>query len=96
MIQRVMPGLMNLKNIVVFNDEAHHCYRERPPREDEEPAIKLAAGEKEEAEHNKETARLWMSGLEAANRQLGIARVVDPSWTLSDFLAYGCDRVRHR
>ena len=29
MLQRVMPELMGLKNIVVLNDEAHHCYRER-------------------------------------------------------------------
>ena len=26
MIQRVMPELMGLKNILVLNDEAHHCY----------------------------------------------------------------------
>ena len=25
-----------LKNVVVINDEAHHCYRERPPRESED------------------------------------------------------------
>jgi type III restriction enzyme len=30
MLQRVMPELMGLKNLVVLNDEAHHCYRERP------------------------------------------------------------------
>jgi type III restriction enzyme len=30
MLQRVMPDLMGLKSIVVLNDEAHHCYRERP------------------------------------------------------------------
>ena len=30
MIQRVMPDLMGLKNILVLNDEAHHCYREKP------------------------------------------------------------------
>ena len=30
MIQRVMPDLMGLKNILVINDEAHHCYREKP------------------------------------------------------------------
>jgi type III restriction enzyme len=29
MIQRVMPDLMGLKHIVVLNDEAHHCYREK-------------------------------------------------------------------
>src|SRR5579864_5580595 len=30
MLQRVMPDLMGLKNIMVLNDEAHHCYREKP------------------------------------------------------------------
>ena len=30
MIQRVMPDLMGMKNILVINDEAHHCYREKP------------------------------------------------------------------
>jgi type III restriction enzyme len=35
MIQRVMPDLMGLKNIVVINDEAHHCYREKPAEEDD-------------------------------------------------------------
>ena len=32
MIQRVMPDLMGMKNILVLNDEAHHCYREKPER----------------------------------------------------------------
>ena len=32
MIQRVMPDLMGMKNILVLNDEAHHCYREKPGR----------------------------------------------------------------
>src|SRR5436309_2468053 len=29
MLQRVMPDLMGMKNILVLNDEAHHCYREK-------------------------------------------------------------------
>ena len=29
MIKRVMSELMSMKNIVVINDEAHHCYREK-------------------------------------------------------------------
>ena len=29
MLQRVLPDLMGTKNVVVFNDEAHHCYREK-------------------------------------------------------------------
>ena len=32
MLQRVMPELMGMKNILVLNDEAHHCYREKPGR----------------------------------------------------------------
>ena len=36
MIQRVMPDLMGMKNILVLNDEAHHCYREKPRDADDE------------------------------------------------------------
>ena len=32
MLQRVMPDLMGLKNILVINDEGHHCYREKPAK----------------------------------------------------------------
>ncbi len=34
MPQRVMPGLMGMKRILALNDEAHHCYREKPAGED--------------------------------------------------------------
>lgn len=100
MLQRVMPDLMGMKNIMALNDEAHHCYREKPPEEDDE---ELTGEEKQEAEKNNEAARLWISGLEAINRKLGINRVYDLSatpfflrgsgyaegtlfpWTMSDF-----------
>ena len=36
MIQRVMPDLMGMKNILVLNDEAHHCYREKPDSGEDE------------------------------------------------------------
>ncbi len=78
MLQRVMPDLMGLKNILVLNDEAHHCYREKPCDEDEE---ELKGDEKKEAQKNNEAARLWISGLEAVNRKLGLARVFDLSAT---------------
>ena len=100
MLQRVMPELMGMKNILVINDEAHHCYREKPGDPDEE---KKTGDDKKEAEKNREAARLWISGLEAVNRKLGVARVIDLSatpfflsgsgyaestlfpWTMSDF-----------
>jgi type III restriction enzyme len=78
MIQRVMPDLMGMKNILVLNDEAHHCYREKPIPEDDE---ELKGDERKAAEKNKEAARVWISGLEAVNRKLGVSRVIDLSAT---------------
>ena len=96
MIQRIIPDLMNMKGIMVLNDEAHHCYREKPNAKDVEKGDA-------EAKKNNEAARLWISGLEAINRKLGIRRVIDLSatpfflrgsgyaegtlfhWTMSDF-----------
>ena len=100
MLQRVMPELMGMKNILVLNDEAHHCYRERPDSDEDSD---LKGDDRKEAEANKEAARLWISGLEAASRKLGLSRVIDLSatpfflrgsgyaegtlfpWTMSDF-----------
>jgi type III restriction enzyme len=78
MMQRVMPELMGMKNIFAINDEAHHCYREKTQDEDAEA---LTGDEKKEAEKNREAARLWISGLEAVNRKLGLSRVLDLSAT---------------
>jgi len=78
MIQRVMPDLMGMKNVMVLNDEAHHCYREKPG-EDAEGDLK--GDEKKEAQKNKEAARVWISGLEAVTRKLGVSRVIDLSAT---------------
>lgn len=36
MLQRVMPELMGMKHLLAINDEAHHCYREKPAEESEE------------------------------------------------------------
>jgi type III restriction enzyme len=80
MIQRVMPELMGLKNILVLNDEAHHCYRQKPGG-DAEDESDLKGEEKQEAKKRNEEARLWISGLEAVNRKLGITRVMDLSAT---------------
>jgi type III restriction enzyme len=79
MLQRVMPGLMGMKRILAINDEAHHCYREKATGEAEEGDLK--GEDRKEAEKNREAARLWISGLEAAQRTLGLERVVDLSAT---------------
>src|SRR3954451_2859657 len=78
MIQRVMPDLMGMKHILVMNDEGHHCCREKPGAPDEED---LSGDDRKEAADNNEAARLWISGLEAVQRKLGISRVMDLSAT---------------
>ena len=78
MLQRATPQLMGMKNILVLNDEGHHCYREKPGENDEGA---LKGDDKKEAEKNKEAARVWISGLEALNRKVSISRVIDLSAT---------------
>ena len=98
MLQRVMPELMGIKDVMVLNDEGHHCYREKP---DKGEALK--GEERKEAEKNNEAARLWISGVEIVTRKLGVSRIFDLSatpfflrgsgyaegslfpWTMSDF-----------
>ncbi|MDZ7854598.1 BPTD_3080 family restriction endonuclease [Sphaerotilus sp.] len=77
MIQRVMPDLANLSNILVINDEAHHCYRAKATAEDDD----LKGEDKKAADENNEAARMWISGLEAVQRRIGITQVVDLSAT---------------
>jgi type III restriction enzyme len=82
MIARVAPELMGRKNIIVLNDEAHHCYRRKVGGEDEEEEEEDLKGEdREEAERNEKAARVWINGLEAFERKLGIDAVYDLSAT---------------
>lgn len=100
MLQRVMGELMGMKNVMVINDEAHHCYREKP---DNSGVSGLKGDEKKEAEENNEAARVWITGIETVKRKLGVNWVIDLSatpfflsgsgyaegtlfpWTMSDF-----------
>ena len=100
MLQRVMPELMGMKGVMVLNDEAHHCYQEKPGDRDED---RLTGDDRKEAEKNSKAARLWLTGLNAVENKLGITRVMDLSatpfflsgsgyaegtlfpWTMSDF-----------
>ena len=100
MLQRVMPELLGMKSVLVMNDEAHHCYREKVGASEE---TKPTVEERQEVNENRKAARLWISGLEAVGRKLRINRVIDLSatpfflrgsgyaegtlfpWTMSDF-----------
>jgi type III restriction enzyme len=100
MLQRACGELMALKNVVVINDEAHHCYREKAQTDEQD---QLKGEDKDEAKKNNEAARLWISGIEALKRKVGVRATYDLSatpfflrgsgyaegtlfpWTISDF-----------
>ena len=101
MLLRAARELDGLRSIVVLNDEAHHCYRERPADESDERAIE--AEEREDVKKNAEAARVWISGIEAFSKKVKRLTVFDLSatpfflrgsgyaegslfpWTVSDF-----------
>lgn len=78
MVRRVCRELGNKKNVMVINDEAHHCYRRRAQDEED---ITLTGEERKETEKREEEARVWISGLEAVNAKIGIKAVYDLSAT---------------
>ncbi len=111
MLRRACGDLMGLKNIVVLNDEAHHCYREKPQAEDAET---LKGEDREEAKKNNEAARLWIArhrdrqekartrrrlrpvGDAVLSARLGLCRGDAVSVDGQRLLADGRDRMRHR
>ena len=75
MVNRVFKAVASKARILVINDEAHHCYREKPTDE------KLAGEERKEADENNEAARVWISGLETLSKKMNVNAVIDLSAT---------------
>ena len=75
-VARVLRDLGGGKGeVVVFNDEAHHCYQDRP--------IERGDGSKadtDDKERNR-NARVWFRGLEMVKRRTGIKTIYDLSAT---------------
>jgi len=97
MVSRVLRDFSGSgkQEIVVLNDEAHHCYQDKPI----ESVLKLS---KEQRDENAD-ARVWFRGIEAIAKQVGVKNIYDLSatpfylsgsghqegfifpWTVSDF-----------
>jgi type III restriction enzyme len=83
MLKRVMSPLLGRRGIIVINDEAHHCYEEKPAadvvvkRAQEETTAEANA----EAESNKKAARVWINGIRTAARIVGVKVIYDLSAT---------------
>ena len=66
MVTRVCRSLGRKKNVIVLNDEAHHCFHRKNDKE---------------SELTQDNPRLWISGLDAVKAKLGIKTVYDLSAT---------------
>lgn len=89
MVARVLRPFGKRKTeIIVLNDEAHHCYRLRPENVLLDPDVSrrgyrvVEDAEQSSSDLNDdEQARVWHTGLVAVNRQRGIKTVYDLSAT---------------
>lgn len=79
MVSRVLRGwgvgtAGRQSEILVLNDEAHHCYQDKPV---------VIEGETADAEDNERNAdaRVWFKGLQAIARKVGLKQVYDLSAT---------------
>ena len=88
MVRRALRELGGKRNIVVLNDEAHHCYRRKP-----DESIKLKGDERKEAEKRNKDARVWISGIEAVKEKVGIRAVYDLSATPFFLQGSGYNRI---
>ncbi len=97
MVERVLRDLggSGKGEIIVLNDEAHHCYQDKPLTNDGE--------EDAESRQRNADARVWFKGLQAVQKKVGIKTIFDLSatpfylkgsgylegyifpWTVSDF-----------
>jgi type III restriction enzyme len=77
---RVLKLLGNKKNLLVFNDEAHHAYRPAA-YEGAEGEEGISAEDRRQLKQTKEEATVWVSGLDRINATRGVNICVDLSAT---------------
>jgi len=77
-VDRIMRDLSSRGRgeIIVINDEAHHCYQDKP-LDANSGAAKLKKDDKE----RNEKARVWFRGIEAIAERVGVKTVYDLSAT---------------
>lgn len=75
MVNRAFKSILGKPRVLVINDEAHHCYREKPSEE------KLSGEDRKEADENNKAARVWISGIEALAKKINVNAMIDLSAT---------------
>lgn len=83
LVEEVLKAAKGKKNILVFNDEAHHAYRlkeiDNTAEVEQEELFKNGDGE--ELAYYKKEATVWINGLDKINKVRGINCCVDLSAT---------------
>lgn len=75
MVNRAFKSILNKPRVLIINDEAHHCYQEKPSGE------KLSGDDRKEADENNKAARVWLNGIDALSKKMQINGIVDLSAT---------------
>lgn len=75
MVNRVFKSILGKPRVLVINDEAHHCYCEKPSE------VKLTGEDRVEAEENNKAARVWLNGLQALSKKISVNAIIDLSAT---------------
>jgi type III restriction enzyme len=90
-VRRVLRDLGGTKrNVVVINDEAHHCYEPRAVA----ARPKMSREERSEATVRDKEARVWLSGLRSVAEERGVKVVYDLSATPFFLKGSGYDEGR--
>ncbi len=78
MLLRACENILRAKDVIVINDEAHHCFRHKVEVAD---LVDITAEEKDEVKKSHEAARVWISGIEALVKKVQVRAVYDLSAT---------------
>ena len=99
MLSRVCSELLRADNIIVINDEAHHCYKRREYNAadtgkggDAEPRANTPE-ERDDIKKNDEAARVWINGIYALLNQKKTVRTIYDLSATPFFLAGSGYRV---
>ena len=82
MVRRVIDSeLGTRRNVLVFNDEAHHAYRLQPTGDEKDRPDDELFGDEEVADHYYREATIWVDGLDRIHKLRGINFCADFSAT---------------
>lgn len=83
MLRRACRELLRADQVIIINDEAHHCYRQKEITKEDSKKLewKLDPDEKQDLKADQKAARLWITGIETLGKTVELRAVHDLSAT---------------